>query len=127
MPPNAIRLIHDEADEYFRRLGGSGRYDGFRDWHIPALTLLVVTGLDPDSHEFLLSRESHSISPRLWRETDDLPSRLAARARSLTFSQLEFETYLRFSFEFVATTSARECLEWSRFLSDNGDRFRKHL
>ena len=29
------------TSDYFRRLGGSGRYDGYEEWHSLALTLLV--------------------------------------------------------------------------------------
>jgi hypothetical protein len=37
------RVYREMADDYFRRLGGAGRYDSYRDWH--ALALAIVVGL----------------------------------------------------------------------------------
>lgn len=35
------RVYRDTADDYFRRLGGAGRYEGYSDWHSLALTICV--------------------------------------------------------------------------------------
>jgi hypothetical protein len=35
------RVYRDTADDYFRRLGGAGRYKNYSDWHPLALTICV--------------------------------------------------------------------------------------
>lgn len=35
------RVYRDTADDYFRRLGGAGRYENYSDWHPLALTFCV--------------------------------------------------------------------------------------
>ena len=35
------RVYRDTADDYFRRLGGAGRYENYSDWHSLALTICV--------------------------------------------------------------------------------------
>lgn len=43
------RVYRESASDYFRRLGGAGRYDHYDDWHALALTISVglrtVTGI----------------------------------------------------------------------------------
>lgn len=34
-------IYRDTTSDYFRRLGGSGRYDSYEEWHSLALTLLI--------------------------------------------------------------------------------------
>jgi hypothetical protein len=43
------RIYRETAIDYFRRLGGAGRYDRYEDWHALALTIAIglrtVTGI----------------------------------------------------------------------------------
>lgn len=117
-------MLTGEADEYFRKLGGSGRYPGFAEWHVPALILLLLSGVDPRQGGFLESQDSHEISARLWRETDGLPRSLAVKLDGVVIAQETFEQYLKRSFTHLSRVStAGELLEWSRFLGQNRTRF----
>lgn len=130
MKSNGIRnvgqlwMLTGEADEYFRKLGGSGRYSGFAEWHVPALILLLLSGVDPSQDGFFDSQDSYEISARLWRETDGLPRSLAIKLDGVVIDQETFEQYLKRSFMHLSSVStADELLEWSRFLGQNSTRF----
>jgi hypothetical protein len=47
------RVYRETAHDYFRRLGGAGRYDRYDDWHAIALTISVglrtVTGISQEA------------------------------------------------------------------------------
>jgi hypothetical protein len=123
-----LQLLLAEIDEYFHLMGGAGCYPGFSDWHIPALLLLLLVGVNPTSKEFLSSPDSHTLSPRMWRETDGLPSKIFRKLDSFKLSSLQFELYLKLQTERVAQNKgAREILEWSNFLVGNQDRFRRFI
>lgn len=117
-----------EIDEYFHLMGGAGCYPGFSDWHVPALLLLLLVGVDPTREEFLSSYDSNTLSPRMWRETDGLPSKIFRKLNGFELSPLQFELYLKLETERVARKKgAREILEWSNFLAGNQDRFRRFI
>ncbi len=68
-----------DVDDYFRRLGGSGCYPGYCDWHVPALMTLVLDHYmchqsQVDERRFEYSVKS-LISHRMWEQTDGLPHR----------------------------------------------------
>lgn len=117
-----------EIDEYFHLMGGAGCYPGFSDWHVPALLLLLLVGVDPTREEFLSSYDSNTLSPRMWRETDGLPSKIFRKLNGFKLSPLQFELFLKLETERVARKKgAREILEWSNFLAGNQDRFRRFI
>jgi hypothetical protein len=121
------RLL-SEIDEYFHLMGGAGCYPGFSDWHVPALLLLLLVGVDPTSEEFLSSPDSYTLSPRMWRETDGLPGKIFKKLDGFKLSPMQFELYLKLQTERVSQKlGAREILEWSNFLAGNQDRFRRFI
>lgn len=117
-----------DIDEYFHLMGGAGCYPGFSDWHVPALLLLLLVGVDPTSEEFLSSPDSYSLSPRMWRETDGLPGKIFRRLDGFKLSPIQFELYLKLQTERVSQKlGAREILGWSNFLTENQVRFRRFV
>jgi hypothetical protein len=123
-----LQRLLAEIDEYFHLMGGAGCYPGFSDWHVPALLLLLLVGVDPTREEFLSSYDSNTLSPRMWRETDGLPSKIFRKLNGFELSPLQFELYLKLETERVARKKgAREILEWSNFLAGNQDRFRRFI
>ena len=66
----------NEASDYFSKLGGSGRYAGFQEYHIPALVL--ITALlqidDKDQKDKLLKQ---LLPDEMWNSTDDLTEKVA--------------------------------------------------
>jgi hypothetical protein len=125
---NFLRIQLAYIDDYFHSLGGSGCYPGFSDWHVPALLLLLLVGVNPTREEFLSSPDSYTLSPRMWRETDGLPSEIFRRLDGFKLSPLQFELYLKLQTELISKKlGAREILALSNFLAENRDRFRQFL
>ncbi len=123
-----LQRLLAEIDEYFHLMGGAGCYPGFSDWHVPALLLLLLVGVDPTREEFLSSPDSHTLSPRMWRETDGLPGKIFRRLDGFKLNPLQFELYLKLQTERIAKKlGAREILAWSNFLAGNQDRFRRFI
>ncbi len=131
MPKNTedaafLQRLLAEIDEYFHLMGGAGCYPGFSDWHVPALLLLLLVGVDPTKEDFLSTYDSHTLSPRMWRETDGLPTKIFIKLNGFKLSPQQFELYLKLQTERVARKlGAREILAWSNFLAGQQDRFRR--
>ena len=131
MPKNTedaafLQRLLAEIDEYFHLMGGTGCYPGFSDWHVPALLLLLLVGVDPTKEDFLSSYDSHTLSPRMWRETDGLPTKIFIKLNGFKLSPQQFELYVKLQTERIARKlGAREILEWSNFLAGQQDRFRR--
>jgi hypothetical protein len=117
-------MVTADADDYFCRMGGAGRYSGFSAWHVPGLVLMLLSGVNPSARDFLNTQDSYEISPRIWRETDGLPGRLAAELNGRVCSPEVFESYLKKMVERVAEiSSSSDLFDWSKFLVRNEDRF----
>lgn len=133
MPKNTedaafLQRLLAEIDEYFHLMGGAGCYPGFSDWHVPALLLLLLVGVDPTKEDFLSTYDSHTLSPRMWRETDGLPTKIFIKLNGFKLSPQQFELYVRRQTERIARKlGAREILEWSNFLAGQQDRFRRFI
>lgn len=116
-----------EADEYFRLMGGAGCYAGYRDWHVPALMILLLTGCDPDTPDFLHTEESFQIAPDLWRKTDGLPKKISLKLEGLEFNPELFDEFIHSSTNYICRLhNTRELLGWAEFLTENRYRF-QHL
>ena len=66
---NSLQVLlscNNHAGDHFSRPGGSGRYQGFIHWHIPALVLLVSAG----------ETGSGLMPEAMWRDTDQLPTKM---------------------------------------------------
>ncbi len=123
-----LQRLLAEIDEYFHLIGGAGCYPGFSAWHVPALLLLLLVGVNPTSEAFLSSPDSHTLSPRMWRDTDGLPGKISRKLDGFKLNPLQFELYLKLQTERIAKKlGAREILEWSNFLAGNQDRFRRFI
>ncbi len=119
-------MLLGDIDEYFRLMGGAGCYPGFSNWHAPALLLLLLVGVDPTREDFFSSPDSYVLSPKMWRETDGMPVKIFRRLDGFKLSPMQFELYLKLQTERVAQKlGAREILDWSNFLAENQDRFKR--
>lgn len=116
-----------ETDEYFRLMGGAGRYAGYRNWHVPALIILLLTGCDPNEPDFLHTEESFQIAPDLWRKADGLPQKLSLKIEGLEFNPELFDQFIHSSTNYICRlNNTREILGWAEFLTENRVRF-QHL
>ena len=116
-----------EADEYFRLLGGSGRYIGYRNWHVPALLILLLTGCDPNKPDFLFTEDSHLIDPDLWIKTDGLPQKISSKLNGHQFDPQLFDEYLIFATSYICRLKdTKELMGWAEFLIHSHSRL-SHL
>lgn len=123
-----LQRLLAEIDEYFHLMGGAGCYPGFSDWHVPALLLLLLVGVDPTKEDFLSSYDLRTLSPGMWRETDGFPSKIFRKLDGFKLNPLQFELYLKLQTERIARKlGAREILAWSNFLAGQQDRFRRFI
>ena len=67
-----------ECQDYFARLGGSGRYGSYREWHSPCLVLMTL--LEIHNSKELTRRMVFELDlpEQLWDKTDGLPEKIKA-------------------------------------------------
>lgn len=67
-----------ECHDYFARLGGSGRYEGYREWHAPCLVLMTLLETR-NSKDFIRQKvQELDLPEKLWERTDGLPAKIKA-------------------------------------------------
>jgi hypothetical protein len=67
-----------ECQDYFAQLGGSGRYESYREWHSPCLVIMMFLE-SHNSEEFIRRKKIELDLPeQLWEKTDGLPLRIKA-------------------------------------------------
>ncbi len=65
-----------ECQDYFAQLGGSGRYESYREWHSPCLVLMMFLE-SHHSEEFIQRKKIELDLPeQLWERTDGLPLKI---------------------------------------------------
>ena len=108
-----------EVDDYFRRLGGSGCYPGYCDWHVPALVLLAIDQLvmtDEKQYEFAVR---NLISHSMWEKTGGLPTRAINLINVGEFTSDSMAWYVDYvSARYPMKYSSREKDGWKNFLHD---------
>ena len=76
-----------ECQDYFARLGGSGRYESYREWHSPCLVLMVLLETQ-NSNEFIRRKRMELDLPeQLWEKTDGLPVKIKALLKDEVVTQ----------------------------------------
>ena len=110
-----------DIDDYFRRLGGSGCYSGYWDWHVPALMTLALdhhvshqNQADQRHFEYAIK---NLISHRMWEETDGLPQRALALVakHDPTPDDIEWFTH-QVTERYPMAYGRHEKDDWKRFL-----------
>lgn len=107
----------DEAQDYFARLGGSGRYEGFSDWHPFALVLITLLELKEPSTIIQRIKIEQSLPDKLWNQTDGLPSTIRKLLANQIVSKEAIEEYILKSTEFLTKVSRpSELADWLSFV-----------
>jgi hypothetical protein len=116
--PHILWKACSEAEDYFAHLGGSGRYSGFNDFHIPALVLITALekiGISNDFNE----PASRLLPKKLWTETGDLQERVRRIVDGLTYSEpdqmREFIEYVSRKYE---EKEPDQLVGWEKFLKE---------
>lgn len=105
-------------DDYFRRLGGAGRYPSYRDWHAPALMVLAVDQLLSDEKRSYERSVVDMISPRMWFETDNRPQEAMALVTKINPSREDLNPLINETSEAIfRKLSLDEQDGWNRFLT----------
>lgn len=119
-----LKMITTDVADYFSRLGGSGRYQGFREWHIPAIVVLVLVGINPQKEDFFNLEESKLINPQIWRDTDKLPEKIYRDLIEFKCDPEHFAWYLKeCTMKILNFKDIREMLGWAEFLTINRNIF----
>lgn len=107
-PLPTLLSCNNHAGDYFSRLGGSGRYQGFMHWHIPALLLLVSSdeigsGLLPEA---------------IWSDTDQLPAQMKSMLKDSFIPKDALLQFIETSNQRLSKLSnPREVEGWNQFLA----------
>lgn len=110
-----------EVDDYFRRLGGSGCYQGYCDWHVPALMTLTLDNHVNHQNQADKRRFEHAIkdliSHRMWEQTDSLYHRALELVAKLEPRLEDTEWFIdRVTERYPMAYSSYEKEGWADFL-----------
>ncbi len=107
----------DEAQDYFARLGGSGRYEGFCEWHPFAFVLITLLELKEPSTIIQRIKIEQSLPDKLWNQTDGLPSAIRKLLANQIVGKDAIEEYILKSTEFLTKVSRpSEMADWLSFV-----------
>ena len=108
-PLQILLSCNNHAGDYFSRLGGSGRYQGFMHWHIPALLLLVSVG-----------EIGNGLLPEaMWSDTDQLPAQMKSMLQDAFISKDAFLQFIEASNQRLSKlNNPRELEGWNYFLEN---------
>ena len=67
-----------ECQDYFAQLGGSGRYESYREWHSPCLVLMMFLESHHSKEFIRRKRIELDLPEQLWEKTDGLPLKIKA-------------------------------------------------
>ena len=92
-----ISLAQEVVLDYFSRLGGSGQYNGYADWHGFAMVALI--GLDSDLEITLQNLYENNISlsiysDKLLHETGDLGKRVTIAVNEISPTKNDIRQFL---------------------------------
>ena len=107
-PLQILLSCNNHAGDYFSRLGGSGRYQGFMHWHIPALLLLVSS----DEIGSCLLPEA------IWSDTDQLPAQMKSMLQDSFIPKDALLQFIEASNQRLSKlNNPREVEGWNQFLA----------
>jgi predicted CopG family antitoxin len=117
------------ANDYFGRMGGSGRYGRFMDWHPAGLVLMIATGVTPpDSHNFSLVHDGSIYLPsEIWRQTDTMPQQVYEKLKDVKIERSEFDEFIHFISEGLKKLHPNELKGFNSFLEENKPSFEKYF
>jgi hypothetical protein len=70
----ALWLAYSEVGDYFARLGGGGRWQGFSEHYIPTLVLLIaLRKIDRE----MAGDFNYLLPPQMWEATDNLSEKIS--------------------------------------------------
>ena len=112
-----------DVGDYFARLGGSARFDGFHEWYAPALVLMCWLELNAPLDLFNEVKGESEISERLWTQTKGLSNEIKAKLSQFIDKDAIEQFIVEVTKRIEKNTEPRpELRNWLRFV----DSFKKH-
>ena len=104
-----ISLYINDAEDYFRRMGGQGRYEGYRDWHPSALILCLLLELSVDTN----------LHPAMLSRTDNLPSRVKMKLDKTVIDKKIFNEFITFIKSYLVKLHGNDLYRFETFIEDH--------
>ena len=112
-----FNIYVNTAEDYFRRLGGSGRFTGYKDWYSPCLVLMELIEINIPGDVFKKIKYENDISDRLWTNTDDLASNIKHKLENVGLDKEMIESYVAEVSKILSSNlDSRELANWRLFV-----------
>ena len=112
-----FNIYVNTAEDYFRRLGGSGRFTGYKDWYSPCLVLMELIEVNIPGDVFRRIKYENDISDRLWTDTDDLASNIKHKLENIGLDKEMIESYVAEVSKILSSNlDSRELANWRLFV-----------
>ena len=121
-------VFRNYAYDYFGRLGGSGRYANFNDWHAAGLVLLIATGVKPpQSPEWNKIYDGSDYLPSaVWRKTDNMPYQVFEKLKDIEITPSifdEFVGYVKYQLRKNQQNGKEQLSQFESFLAEQESYF----
>ena len=103
-----IDLYINDAEDYFRRMGGQGCYEGYSDWHPSALIICLLLELNVNIN----------IHPAMRNRTDNLPSKIKKKLDQLKIDKKTFNEFIIFVKSYLVKLPSNDLLRFESFIED---------
>ena len=112
-----FNIYVNTAEDYFRRLGGSGRFTGYKDWYSPCLVLMELIEINIPGDVIKKIKFENDISDRLWTDTDDLASNIKHKLENVGLDKEMIESYVAEVSKILSSNlDSRELANWRLFV-----------
>ena len=112
-----FNIYVNTAEDYFRRLGGSGRFTGYKDWYSPCLVLMELIEINIPGDVFKKIKYENDISDRLWTDTDYLASNIKHKLENVGLDKEMIEIYVAEVSKILSSNlDSRELANWRLFV-----------
>lgn len=112
-------IFSSYSAEYFAKLGGSGRYPNYKEWHSAALVYILSADIPPPNF-CQIEKPPYTLLPRnLWLETDHLPSKIYQRLNQKIFNEknrADFANCISAQIQ-KSFSDPEELIGWAKFLT----------
>ena len=112
-----IDLYINDAEDYFRKMGGQGRYEGYSDWHPSALILCLLFQLSVDMN----------IHPAMLNKTDNLPSKIKKKLDQLVIDKKTFNEFMIFVKSYLVKLHGNDLFRLESFIEDHKTDYSKFI
>ena len=112
-----IDLYINVAEDYFRRMGGQGRYEGYSDWHPSALILCLLLQLNVDV----------KIWASILNITVNLPSKIKNKLYHLVLDNQTFNEFIIFVKSYLVKLPSNDLLRFESFIEDHKTDYSKFI